>query len=128
MSGKKIFLYVLVSLIAVAVLVAGGYAIYRLGYSHGATGIRELTFDHRWMPDLNRRVVPDFWHSRGYIGFPFLGIIPTVFSGLVFIAVITLAVYGAIKLFQPGSRGPKQVQESQPPQPAPPIGDPPSEE
>jgi hypothetical protein len=116
MSGKKIFLYVLVSLIAVAVLVAGGYALYRLGYAHGTGG---MVLDRRWMPDFNRRVVPELWHTRSNIGFPF-GFIPGILSGLVFVAVIALAVYGGIKLFFPGSRNRKQASEIQPSQPAPP--------
>jgi hypothetical protein len=127
MSGRKIFLYILVSLIAVAVLVAGGYAIYRLGYSHGAAGIRELTLDRRWMPDFNRRAVPDFWHDRIFVGFPF-GIIPGVFSGLVFVAMIALAVYGGIKLLFPGSRNQKQSTESQPSELLSPDEEPKSEE
>jgi hypothetical protein len=115
MSGKKVFLYVLVSLFAVAVLVAGGYALYHLGYAHGTNG---MVFDRQWMHNFDRRAVPELGHMRGYVGFPF-GFIPGILSGLVFLAVIALAIYGAFKLFFPGSRNQKQASAVQPTQPEP---------
>jgi hypothetical protein len=116
MSGKKVFLYVLVSLFVVAILVGGGYALYHLGYTHGTNGV---VFDRQWMHNFDRRAVPELWHNRGYVGFPF-GFIPGILSGLVFLAVIALAIYGGIKLFFPGSRNRKQASADQPSQPAPP--------
>ena len=118
MSRRKIFLYVIVSLIAVAVLVAGGYAIYRFGVAHGAEGTSSLTFDRRFVPDFDRRSVPDIWHWRGHISFPFFGLFPGLVSGLVFVAVIALAIYGGIKLFWPGSGNGRQRADSQPQQAA----------
>ena len=118
MSRRKIFLYVIVSLIAVAALVAGGYAIYRLGVAHGAEGTSSLTFNRRFVPDFDRRTVPDIWHWRSHVSFPFFGLIPGLVSGLVFVAIIALAIYGGIKLLWPGSGNGRKVADSQPPQTA----------
>jgi hypothetical protein len=127
MSRRKVFLYVIVSLIAVAALVAGGYALYRLGYVHGMEGTRSLTLDKRWMPDFDRRFVPDIWHWRGRVSFPFFGLFPGLVSGLVFVVVLALAIYGGIKLLQPGSRNSRQLADSGPSQPAESVDDTPSE-
>jgi hypothetical protein len=123
MSRRKVFLYVIVSLIVVAVLVAGGYAIYRLGYNHGAEGTCSLTLERRWMPDFDRRSTPDLWHWRGHVSLPFAFIIPRLISGLIFLAFLALAVYGGIKLLRPDSRTGRQILESQSPQPEPPVED-----
>jgi hypothetical protein len=128
MSRRKIFLYVIVSLVAVAVLVGGGYAIYRLGVARGAEGTSSLTFDRRSVPDFDRRTVPDIWHWRGHVSFPFFGLFPGLISGLVFVAVIALAIYGGIKLLWPRSGNGRKVADSQPPQPADPVDDAPSVE
>jgi hypothetical protein len=128
MSRRKIFLYVIVSLIAVAVLVAGGYAIYRLGVAHGAEGTSSLTFDRRFVPDFDRKSVPDLWHWRGHVSFPFFSLFPGLISGLAFVAVIALAIYGGVKLLWPGSGNGRKVADSQPPQPADPVDNTPSVE
>jgi uncharacterized membrane protein YraQ (UPF0718 family) len=128
MSRRKIFLYVIVSLIAVAALVAGGYAIYRLGVAHGAEGTSPLTFDRRFVPDFDRRSVPDLWHWRSHVSFPFFGLFPGLVLGLVFLAVIALAVYGGVKLLWPGSGNGRRLADSRPPQPADPVDNTPSVE
>ena len=123
MSSRKIFIYGLVSLIVVAALVAGGYALYRLGVAHGAEGAGLLTFDRRFMPDFDRRLAPDNWHWWGHVGLPFAFVIPRLISGLFFVGIIALAIYGGIKLLRPGS---SQLSNIQPSQPADPVDDPPS--
>jgi hypothetical protein len=128
MSSRRVFLYVIVSLIVVAVLVGGGYAIYRLGYVHGTQGTSSLNFDKRLLPNFDRSFAPDFMHRRGYIGFPFMGVIPGLFFGLVSLMIIALAVYGGIKLLWPGSRKMTQISESQPPESKDPIEEPPSKD
>ncbi len=128
MSRRKVFLYVAFSLIVVAVLVAGGYALYRLGYAHGIEGTRASTLDRHGMLDFNRKLVPDHWYSRDYIGFPFAFAISRLFSILIFVAFVALAVYGGIRLFSPDARDRKKVLESQTPQSESPVeGSPPAE-
>jgi hypothetical protein len=128
MSRKKVFLYGFVSLIAVAVLVAGGFALYRLGVAHGVEGIGPLTFDRRFMPDFDRRPMPDLRHWRGHVSLPFVFVIPRLLSGLVFIGILALAIYGGIKLLGSGSGGGRQTVNFQPLQPVHPVDDPPSME
>jgi hypothetical protein len=127
MSRRKVFLYIFVSLVAIVVLVAGGYALYRLGYTHGAEGASHLPFDRRFMPDFDRRSAPDFWHWRSNVRFPFVGIIPGLFSSLVFVAIIALAIYGGIKLLRPESRNGRQLPDSRTPRPTEPVDSPPEE-
>lgn len=128
MSSRKIFLYGFASLIVVAVLIAGGYALYRLGVAHGAEGTSPLTLDKRFITDFNRRSVPDLWHWRGYVSLPFVFVISRLLSGLFFIGILVLAIYGGIKLLRPGSRNGRQTSNLQPPQSADPVDDPPSME
>ena len=128
MSRKRIFLYVIVSLIAVAVLVAGGYGLYRLGYVHGTEGTRALTLDKRWMSDFDRGIIPEVWHWRDHASFPFVFIIPRLLSGLFYVAVIALAIYGGIKLLWPGSRNGGRLADSQLPPLADPVDNTPSGE
>jgi len=121
MSSRRIFLYVCVSLIVVAVLVAGGYALYRLGVAHGVQGISSLTPERRFMPNFHRQMVPDLWNWRSFIGFPILISLPGVIFRFGLIAIAVLAIYGGIKLLQSAGRNGSQGSNPQPPQPSPPL-------
>ena len=111
MSKRKTLWIVLISIVAVLVLAAGGYALYRYGYARGASA--EMTevmrehcsgelevfhmheFDEHMMPlgrhtgmrgiGLRGTYMPHFW---------FGGIISLLLGG----GVLALAVYGAISL------------------------------
>lgn len=104
MSKKQIIVYVLVSLIIIAALAVGGYALYRLGYSHGLREVSQLPFEKRLIPDFPHRSLPRIWNYRGYIGFPLLFNFPGFLLGLGVIALVVLAVIGIVKILQPNQR------------------------
>lgn len=104
MSRKQIVAYVLVSLVVIAALAVGGYALYRLGYSHGLREVSQLPFEKRLIPDFHHRMLPDLPAYRWYIGFPFFFALTRWLLPLGVIALVVLAVIGIIKTFQPNPR------------------------
>ncbi len=95
MSKTKWWVVTLATILVLVVLAVGGYAVYRLGYSHGLQGSmgendlprRLLDRPFLWGPHLNLR---EF--GRGYM-MPGRGIfMPVLFSWLRFI--LPLAVLG----------------------------------
>ncbi len=101
MSRKQIVVYVLVSLVVIAALAVGGYALYRLGYSHGLQDVSQLPFEKRLIPDFHRRIMPDLPNFRWYIRSPLLMSLPGLLSALGIIALVVLAVIGLVKILQP---------------------------
>lgn len=134
MTSRKIFLYVFGFLIAVAVLVAVGFAIYRLGFAHGTQGSTPLTFERRFVPDFDRRSLPETWGWKGHGGTPMIRRLPQGFSwgfpGLLFgfgsLVIVALAIYGGISLLRPNRRDEGRPTEAQPQQTVSPEEDQPS--
>ena len=112
MSRKQVIVYVLLSLVVIAALVVGGYALYRLGYSHGLREVSQLPFEKRFIPDFHRRMLPDLPSYRWYIGFPFFFALTRWLMPLGVIALVVLAVIGIIKTFQPNPRAKDALPEA----------------
>jgi predicted phage tail protein len=113
MSRKQIIGYVLLSLIVIAALAVGGYALYHLGYSHGLRGVSQLSFEKRAIPDFHHRMLPDLRNYRWHIGFPLFAAFPGLLFGLGVIALVVLAVIGIVKILQPNKRAKEQSQSEE---------------
>jgi hypothetical protein len=100
MSSKRTLGYVLLFIIVAAVLVGGGYALYRLGYSQGLRASDQFPFAGRFDPDFRHGFHPGFTTWRGQIGFSPFHTIPGLFSILGVLALFALAVSGFIGLIQ----------------------------
>jgi hypothetical protein len=136
MRKTRIWLIVLVTIVGVAALAAGGYGIYRLGYAHAAaeaTGVEGGKWvgawpGHRSLPNLpedfprqsgegfapfSRRGALPMWGMHQRFGaFPILGgLFGLLFGG----GILALAVYGVISLVR-RNRSSKSVEEK--PKPA----------
>lgn len=102
MSKKGWLITVLVAILVLIVLAAGGYGLYRLGYMHGA---RALVTDN----DLPGRFIdqPFFRHpgfgmrgfdrglmpmNRGNFGFPLWGTLLRIGIGVIFVGLLVLIV------------------------------------
>ncbi|MGD2253263.1 MAG: hypothetical protein PVF70_10165 [Anaerolineales bacterium] len=105
MKKNRTLLIVIVTIVAVALLAAGGYALFRLGYARGlATSVGELSEGWRhhewgnrtssWMEHgRHPRIGVGFEHS--YWGFPLVrGLLGFLLGG----GVLALAVYGFVSL------------------------------
>ena len=115
MSTKRTVGYVLLFIIVAAVLVGGGYALFRLGYSQGLQASDQFPFTGRFDPDLRHRFHPGAMPWRGPIGFsPFLTI-PGLFSILGVLALIALAITGFVGLIQRRQEENKRQSEVMPP-------------
>lgn len=114
MSNRKTFWIVLISIVAVLVIAAGGYALYRWGYARGVAielpefmdrpfmvqraGGEDLEFGEPIMPwgrhtgmhgiGLRGYAMPHFWWGGGF------------FALLIGGGVLALAVYGLIVLLR----------------------------
>jgi len=119
MSKSKVFWIVLISVVAVVAVLAGGYALYRVGYARGTTGDagaflsgrfagrlpgelgdldRAEMFDH-FKPGIHRGGMMNF-RGRGYTPFHRCGgFIGLLLGG----GVLALAVYGGISLVRRNS-------------------------
>jgi hypothetical protein len=113
MSKSKVFWIVLISVVAVVAVLAGGYALYRVGYARGTTGDagaflsgrllgdldRADRFDH-FMPGIHRGGMMSYG-GRGYFmpGYWCAGFIGLLLGG----GVLALAVYGGISLVRRNS-------------------------
>jgi hypothetical protein len=104
MSNRKVFWIVLISIVAVLAVAAGGYALYRWGYARGATSeVAELIQD-RYSGDVDDFHMHEFGDTsmrgigfRGY-SMPHLGWGGGFFGLLLGGGVLALAVYGVISL------------------------------
>jgi len=115
MSKNKVFWTVLISVVAVVAVLAGGYALYRVGYARGITGDADVFLSGRFagrlpgeLGDLDRGEMGEHFmpwiHRGGMMSFsgrgytmPFHrcgGFIGLLLGG----GVLALAVYGGISL------------------------------
>jgi hypothetical protein len=115
MSSKRTVGYVLLFIIVVAVLVGGGYALYRLGYLQGLQASDQIPFRGRFDQDFHHRFQPGFMTWRGRIGFSPLQFFPGLFSTLGFLALIALAIIGFVGLIQRRQVNDKRQAEAIPP-------------
>jgi hypothetical protein len=103
MKKNRTLLIVILTIVAVALLAAGGYALFRLGYARGlATSVGELSEGwrhHEWGNRLSSWMehsrLPRFAFGHGHWGFPLAG---RLFGLLLGGGILALAVYGVISL------------------------------
>ena len=86
MSGKRIFVGVLLALICVVLLVAGGVAIYQAGFAHGALTNLSLPEGNVFPMAPLRHISPFGWHAVPRIGL--LGLFPLLCFGSFFFLVL----------------------------------------
>jgi len=112
MSKSKVFWIVLISVVAVVAVLAGGYALYRVGYARGTTGDAGTFLSGRLIGDLDRAEMFDHFkpgiHRGGMMNFRGRGYTPFHrcggFIGLLLGGgVLALAVYGGISLVRRNS-------------------------
>jgi hypothetical protein len=112
MKANRVLLTVLLVVLVVGLLAAGGWALYRLGYAHGGAaaaadvlpeglfrqfgGRMPHMFDGRFPGGFRQGVIP--WGSmhQPYLGFPFLswGLGALLVVGV--IALVVIAVNGLV--------------------------------
>lgn len=126
MSRNKIILTVIVTVIVVGALAAGGYALYRLGYAHGQSGTTAGVFGEnfgrnfgdrfmpefrdRFSPEFHRDAMPMFSYRQPLGGFSFFRIIP---GFLLVTGVVALAAFGLFTLIRkrdPSTSQPASIQ------------------
>ena len=103
MKKNRTLWIVIITIVAVALLAAGGYALFRLGYARGLTSsVGELAenWPHRELGDrfgswMHHTRLPRFASGHGYWGFPLVG---GLFGLLLGGGVLALAVYGFVRL------------------------------
>jgi hypothetical protein len=106
MRKSSIWITILVTVVVVALLAAGGYALFRLGYVRGvadaAGGVMMRSFDGRIQP-YNRGIAPGWnhpgldiygMHSRMYGGFSAFGWLPGLLLLVGVVALVVIAVNG----------------------------------
>jgi hypothetical protein len=119
MSGRKVFLTVVVALVVIGLLIGGGVALYRLGYARGIATAATLA-ETGQLPRLYGRGMPGFdggrmqvWAYGGMMGFgrhmPFgmFGFGGWIVGLLLLAGVVTLVVLGIRALTR---RHPAEVQ------------------
>jgi hypothetical protein len=103
MKKNRTLLIVIVTIVAVALLAAGGYALFRLGYARGlATSVGELaeswprhSFGERFSPWTHHGRLPRFGGGHNLWGFTLVrGLVGFLLGG----GVLALAVYGFVSL------------------------------
>lgn len=111
MSKTKWWVVALITILAVVVLAAGGYMLYRVGYSHGQqTNIVERRLPERFLDRFDREdkpliIIPRLRMWEFHRGFLFpnrgvrapvlffrWGILPMAVIGILFTLVVVLAV------------------------------------
>jgi hypothetical protein len=112
MSNRKTFWIVLISIVGVLAILAGGYALYRWGYARGASSEMVEFMSDRFsgehdgfhMHEFGEQMMP-WGRQTGMHGIGFRGVsMPHLWRGGGFIGlllgggVLALAVYGVISL------------------------------
>jgi hypothetical protein len=105
MSGRKVFLTVVVVLVVVGLLIGGGAALYRLGYARGISAA--VSADGDQLPRLFGRGMPGFdggrvqvWPNGGMMVYSrhmplgMFGFVGPLFGLLLLAGVVTLIVLG----------------------------------
>jgi hypothetical protein len=115
MSKSKVFWIVLISVVAVVAVFAGGYALYRVGYARGTTGDAGAFMSGRFdghmfgdLDDVDEHFMP--WVRRGGMmshsgrGYFMPGYWGAGFFGLLLGGgLLALAIYGGISLVRRNS-------------------------
>jgi hypothetical protein len=102
MSARKAIGYSLLVLLVLALIVGGGYLLYRLGYEQGAQASAMGPMMHRFESIRPERIAP--WHRPGIRGgfipraYPGAFQVPLLGIGLAALGVVALAVTVALLL------------------------------
>jgi hypothetical protein len=114
MSKRKVFWVVLITIVAVFALAAGGYALYRWGYARGvAADMGEIVCSHfsDELPAFDRHMLGGrmaYWGQMDGVGFLSRTTMPFhwvggLFGVLLGTGVLALAGYGVVSLIRGGN-------------------------
>ena len=119
MERSKTITTVLITVLVIAILAAGGFALYRLGYTRGLSasvgdsfgGWFSRGFGGRSMPDLPRGGFHMFGTRQAYSAFPFIG---GIFGLVLFGGIVALAIFGIVSLIRRNQPNNPQASSSSP--------------
>lgn len=127
MSKTNIFTTILVMVIAIAVLAAGGFALYRYGYAQGlSVSVGEIVGDRfgrdfgdrftpgfggHFTPELRRGGLPMFGIRQPFSAFPLFW---SIFGLLLLVGVVALVVIGINSLIRRNPSSTPQADSSSP--------------
>jgi flagellar basal body-associated protein FliL len=117
MTRNNTIRVVLITVLLILVIGAAGYALYRIGYSHGVAAVDSDLPAERLFRGFGERVLPghrfdgtSMFASRSVGFFPFFWGLPGL---LLMVGIVTLAVVGFISLFRRQSSEPRQETNQQ---------------